>query len=113
MDSDRGELVTTFDLVLAKPVIENLKQFLPFLADQTIKGLEVARGHSFHRYRVALVATFTLSLLLQVVVDGIYEIPDNVADTLETRWVQWRRQVSSIQKPNIVIGCLQRRARAS
>ncbi len=50
------EFVSALDFVLAKPVVQNLEQFLAFFANQFVKGPELAGRQALHRYRIAFEA---------------------------------------------------------
>ncbi len=79
----------TLCFVLAKPVVENLKQFLTFFPYKFVKHLECLGRQAFHRHRVSFETSLSLTFLLQVEINGVDEVIDHVAKSLEPNWVKW------------------------
>ncbi len=95
--------MAALNLVLAKPVIENLKKFLAFLSNQLVERGEILRSKAFHRDRVSFETAFSLLPLLQVEVHRVDEITNDRAKTFKPDWVERRREIGSIQKSYVAV----------
>ena len=95
--------MAALDLVLAKPVIENLKKLLAFLSNQFVERGEILRSKAFHSDRVSFETAFPLLPLLQVEVHRVDEVTNDRAETLKPDRVERRRKISSIQKSYIAV----------
>ena len=58
--------MAALNLVLAKPVIENLEELLAFLSNQLVKRGEILRSKAFHRDRVSFETAFPLLLFCRL-----------------------------------------------
>ncbi len=95
--------MAAFNLVLAKPVIENLKKLLAFLSNQLVKRGEILWSKAFHRDRVSFETAFPLLSLLQVEVHRVDEVANDRAQALKADRVERRRKIGSIQKPYVAV----------
>ena len=103
IESEGGKSVAALNLVLAKPVIENLKELLSFLSNQFVKRGEILWSKAFHRDRVSFETAFPLLSLLQIEVHGVDEVANDRSQALKADWVERRRKIGTIQKPYVAV----------
>ena len=95
--------MAALNLVLAKPVIENLKKLLAFLSNQLVERGEILRSKAFHSDRISFETAFPLLPLLQIEVHRVDEVTNDRAQTLKPNRVERRREIRSIQKSYVAV----------